>query len=228
MNLDKIIKENIDEFIITEVFGQNKYANIVKTAIMNLDTCLFYPQIEKVDAFNTSEAYSNMSSIFNTAHTLANQLANTLKQIQTTINNGKNVKESRLVEGPSISSLIPGSLRSWNPVRDFTVGAKKGMRAVDRMFNNNSKNYKTSSNKKTVKNTYTVMSNNLKSILDGILGDFQKNYQEFYHTYMSNKDVQKELIRFSTYIITEFRSCNKLLNIANTLRYSGIEKAKLV
>ena len=84
-------------------------------------TCLFYPQIEKVDAFNTSEAYSNMSSIFNTAHTLANQLANTLKQIQTTINNGKNVKESRLVESPSISSLIPGSLRSWNPVRDFTV-----------------------------------------------------------------------------------------------------------
>ena len=72
------------------------------------------------------------------------------------------------------------------------------------------------------------MSNNLKSILDSILGDFQKNYQEFYHTYMSNKDVQKELIRFSTYIITEFRSCNKLLNIANTLRYSGIEKAKLV
>lgn len=228
MNLDKIIKESIDEFIITEVFGNNKYANIVQTAIMNLDTCLFYLQVEKIDAFNASEAYSNMSSIFNTGHTLANQLANTLKQIQTTINKGKNVKESRLVESPSISSLIPGSLRSWNPVRDFTVGARNGMRAVDRMFNNNNKNYKTSSNKKTVKNTYTVMSNNLKSILDNILGDFQKNYQEFYHTYMSNKDVQKELARFSTYIITEFRSCYKLINIANTLRYSGTEKAKLV
>lgn len=224
MNLDKIIKESIDEFLVTEIFGRNKYANLVKTAIMRLESCLLYPQVENINSSNAPQSYVEMASVFNTGHTLANQLMNCLKQIQNIINQGKNVKESRLVESPSIGSLIPSGLRSWNPVRDFAVGARKGMRAVDKMFNKN-KGYKTYQDKMMAQNTYASLSDNIKSILDGILGEFQESLQNFYKTYMSDKDLQQQLARYATYITVEFKSCYKLIDVANNLRYSGIEKA---
>lgn len=227
MNLDNIIKESINEFIINELFNKNKYANLVNSAIMRLNNCLFYPQVENVNATNVPKEYIEMASVFNTAHTLANQLMSVLKQIQGSINYGRNVKESHIFESPSISSLIPSQLRNWNPVRDFAVGAKRGMKGVEKAFGNNTgNNVRTNSKDMKLQNSsYMENSSNLKYINDSILGEFSKQFQSFYERFMTDKNLQKQLVRYSTYINVEFKSCNKLIDVANNLRYSGIENA---
>ena len=226
MNLDNIIKESINEFLINELFNKNKYTNLVNSAIMNLESCLFYPQIENINATNVPQEYIEMASIFNAGHTLANQLMATLKQIQASINYGKNVKESHIFESPSISSLIPSQLRNWNPVRDFAVGAKKGMNAVEKTFGKNgSQNNRNSKDMKTQDNAYMVRSANLKNILDSICSSFSGQVQDFANRFTSDKNLQKQLARYATYINTEIKSCYKLITVANNLRYSGIESA---
>lgn len=226
MNLDNIIKESINEFLINELFNKNKYANLVNSAIMNLESCLFYPQIENINATNVPQEYIEMASIFNAGHTLANQLMATLKQIQASINYGKNVKESHIFESPSISSLIPSQLRNWNPVRDFAVGAKKGMNAVEKTFGKNgSQNNRNSKDMRTQDNAYMMRSANLKNILDSICSSFSGQVQDFANRFTSDKNLQKQLARYSTYINTEIKSCYKLITVANNLRYSGIENA---
>ena len=226
MNLDNIIKESINEFLINELFNKNKYTNLVNSAIMNLESCLFYPQIENINATNVPQEYIEMASIFNAGHTLANQLMATLKQIQASINYGKNVKESHIFESPSISSLIPSQLRNWNPVRDFAVGAKKGMNAVEKTFGKNgSQNNRNSKDMKTQDNAYMMRSANLKNILDSICSSFSGQVQDFANRFTSDKNLQKQLARYATYINTEIKSCYKLITVANNLRYSGIENA---
>jgi len=223
MNLDNIIKESINEFLINELFNKNKYANLVNSAIMNLESCLFYPQIENINATNVPQEYLEMASIFNAGHTLANQLMATLKQIQASINYGKNVKESHIFESPSISSLIPSQLRNWNPVRDFAVGAKKGMNAVEKTFGKNGR--ANSKDMKTQDNAYMMRSANFKNILDSIFSEFNGQVQDFANRFTSDKNLQKQLARYATYINTEIKSCYKLITVANNLRYSGIENA---
>lgn len=226
MNLDNIIKESINEFLINELFNKNKYTNLVNSAIMNLESCLFYPQIENINATNVPQEYLEMASIFNAGHTLANQLMATLKQIQASINYGKNVKESHIFESPSISSLIPSQLRNWNPVRDFAVGAKKGMNAVEKTFGKNgSQNNRNSKDMKMQDNAYMMRSANLKNILDSICSSFSGQVQDFANRFTSDKNLQKQLARYATYINTEIKSCYKLITVANNLRYSGIENA---
>lgn len=226
MNLDNIIKESINEFLINELFNKNKYTNLVNSAIMNLESCLFYPQIENINATNVPQEYLEMASIFNAGHTLANQLMATLKQIQASINYGKNVKESHIFESPSISSLIPSQLRNWNPVRDFAVGAKKGMNAVEKTFGKNgSQNNRNSKDMKTQDNAYMIRSANLKNILDSICSSFSGQVQDFANLFTLDKNLQKQLARYATYINTEIKSCYKLITVANNLRYSGIENA---
>lgn len=227
MNLDNIIKESINEFLINELFNKNKYANLVNSAIMNLESCLFYPQIENVNATKVPQEYLEMASIFNAGHTLANQLMATLKQIQATINYGKNVKESHIFESPSISSLIPSQLRNWNPVRDFAVGAKRGMNGVEKAFGKNgSQNGRANSkDMKTQDNAYMLRSANLKNILDSIFSSFSGQLQEFANRFTTDKNLQQQLVRYTTYINVEIKSCYKLITVANNLRYSGIENA---
>lgn len=184
MNINEIIKETIDEFLIIETDDNEQKINIINEAIEKLQELSNDPYIKYIEEHKEhSQEFALVASVFIIGNNIILQLIQTLTLLKETLSD--NVSEGYLLEAGSISSLLPWQVRSWNPVRDFHHGFRNGNRIANQLFKRNNKNTSTNNNRTNYQNN-RVLQNKTQNIQQN--RNTQQTNNQFNKQY-SNKSI---------------------------------------
>lgn len=162
MNINEIIKETIDEFLIIETDDNEQKINIINEALEKLQELSNDPYIKYIEEHKEhSQEFALVASVFIIGNNITLQLIQTLTLLKETLSG--NVSEGYILEAGSISSLLPWQVRSWNPVRDFHHGFRNGNRIANQLFKRNNKNT-TTHNNRTINQNNRVQQNQIQNI----------------------------------------------------------------